>query len=427
MPSKKETFQDSLYGHVQLDEPTSALTAMPIVQRLRHIRLSNIDSLDMPSIANISRYEHVLGVAYLAGCLGLRSRLSRFEDLVLKSSALLHDWAITAFGHLVEEALQYAGTAFDHQERLSEIASGDASDEILGVQMQILLGRQTGLVKWARKVMGSESKAEQLVHEITEHIRGKGQFGKIICGDIDLDNIDNVFRVAYHLGLPINREVPIRLARAIIGYHTGDSAPIFKREAEEDIEAWRSTRSRVYEHLMLAKRDFAGKAMIIYATVRAFQAGEIKLVDWSLTDFDFIHKLLCSNVKETRDTAERWIAGEPWEITTLNWMDGSRPEYKEILAFSNSLSDLIGRTCFAYGIKDKRDRELQVHFENDIKRRLGKTPKQWLLGIGSPGRAFTAAEISKIFDLARSFFQSRVVGPAYSDYKESRQIQPSLL
>jgi len=58
------------------------------------LRLSNIDSIDIPSIANLSRFEHVLGVAHLSTLLALRPTLDRDELLVLDGAALLHDWAI---------------------------------------------------------------------------------------------------------------------------------------------------------------------------------------------------------------------------------------------------------------------------------------------------------------------------------------------
>jgi uncharacterized protein len=142
MSVRKRDFQDSLYGHIEFDSEISSLILKPIVQRLRHVRLSNINSLDLPGIANLSRFEHVLGAAYLASRVGFRNRLSHFHDLALQASALLHDWAITAFGHLVEEALQYVGTGFSHESRLSDIASGGLPEEVLGVQRQILFGRK---------------------------------------------------------------------------------------------------------------------------------------------------------------------------------------------------------------------------------------------------------------------------------------------
>jgi HD superfamily phosphohydrolase len=427
MLGRRSMFRDSLYGVVRLDDELAALAAEPIVQRLRHVRLSNIDSIDLPGIASLSRYEHVLGVAYLASQVGFRSKLSRSDDLILTASALLHDWAITSFGHLVEEALQYVGTGFDHQERLRQIALGKATEEVLGVERQILLGRGTGLSQWLRSVAQSDISNDQLLAAIMSHIHGGGRRGRVICGDIDLDNIDNVFRMAYHLGLEVDRATPIRLAGAIVDCDR-DGAPIFLRKAEKDIQTWRSTRSAVYENLMLAPHDFVGKTMMLYATIRAFEDGEIKILDWSMTDFEYLHRLLSSDVSEAKDAAVRWIAGELWDFVPLQWMGGERPDYTKMRSFSIELSKRLGRTCFAYGIKDKRDRRLTVIFDDGSRQTFGSNPQQWVLGVGSPERrVFTAGQSETAFELAQTYFGTRIIGPASREQSHDREVQPSLL
>jgi hypothetical protein len=57
---------DPLYGCYKLSPLVRALVVQPEVQRLRDVRLSNINSMFILGSANISRYEHSLGVAYLA-------------------------------------------------------------------------------------------------------------------------------------------------------------------------------------------------------------------------------------------------------------------------------------------------------------------------------------------------------------------------
>lgn len=401
-------FLDPLYGSIALDADLLALARTPVVQRLRHVRLSNIDSIDMPSIANLSRFEHVIGVAHLAGEVGFGTSLGRFDDLVLKGAALLHDWAITAFGHLVEEALQYVGASFNHENRLSEILSGEGQDEVLGADMQILVGRETGIRNWARKAVGNDG--ERLLHSIMDHIRGRGRMGRTIAGDIDLDNIDNVHRMAFHMGLPIDRQVPLRLARNIVGVVGEEGEPVFRKGSLHDIEAWRATRRDVYQHLMLAERDFAGKMMILFATVRAYEAGEITADDWKLVDHEFLMRLLGSNVRDVRDTVERWIAGELWDVISPCWMSGDRPSYPELLAFSTKVSQTLGRPCFAYGIKDKRDRRLTVTFDDGSQHALGENQRQWLFGLGSIRRkTFTAHDIATVSDLAGTLLGARIV------------------
>ena len=202
--SRGAAFQDPLYGRVTFDEDLLRLLRTPTLQRLRHVRLSNIDSVDMPSISNLSRLEHVIGVAHIAGAVGFLGSMPSFDALAFRGAALLHDWAITAFGHLVEEALQYVGTNFDHESRLEVILSNRDGPEVGGVGMQILTGRETGLTEWAQKAVG-RARADELVREVMNNIRGRGRWGRAISGDIDLDNVDNVFRMAFHLGLDVDR------------------------------------------------------------------------------------------------------------------------------------------------------------------------------------------------------------------------------
>jgi hypothetical protein len=233
--------------------------------------------------------------------------------------------------------------------------------------------------------------------------------------------------MAYHLGLEIDRATPIRLAGAIVD-HNDNGAPMFLRAAESDIQAWRSTRWAVYENLMLAASDFVGKAMMLYATICAFEGGEIKVVDWNLTDFSYLHRLLSSGVRETKEAAVRWIAGELWDFIPLQWMEGERPEYARLRSFSTELGMRLNRTCFAYGIKDKRDRRLTVRFDDGSQQTFGANPRQWILGIGSPERrAFTVAESTTTFEFARTYFGTKMVGPASSEQARDREVQPSML
>ncbi|MFZ1413745.1 MAG: hypothetical protein WAS73_04085 [Defluviicoccus sp.] len=406
--NRSQSFLDPLYGPVEFDDNLLALVRTPTLQRLRHVRLSNIDSIDMPSIANLSRFEHVIGVAHLAGEVGFRHGMTSYDVLVFRGAALLHDWAITSFGHLVEEALQYVGAHFDHEKRLREIMTNVNAPEIGGVDMQILVGRESGLRAWARRVAGA-ARAEELLKDIMEVIRGRGRWGRTIAGDIDLDNVDNVFRMAYHLGLDVDRLVPVRIARAIARV-LADGSPVFRASAEPDIEAWRVGRRQVYDLLMLAERDFVGKVMMLSAAVGAYEAGEFTQADWSCVDHEFVMLLLRSPTKEIRETAERWIAGELWDSTPLHWMSGDRPDYAELRAFSRVLGEALKRPCFAYGIKDKRERRLTIAYDDGTRRTYGDDAKQWLLGIGSPKREpFDARQVERALRLAADTFGTAAV------------------
>jgi HD superfamily phosphohydrolase len=418
---KRRPIHDALYGPVELTAELHALLRTPTLQRLRHVRLSNIDSVDMPSIANLSRLEHVIGVAHLSGQVGFRSKMSAYERLAFSAAALLHDWAISSYGHLVEEALQYVGTRFDHEERLTEIMTRADVEEVGGVDMQILVGRQSGLRSWAQRTVGERS--DELLRSVMETIRGKGRWGRIIAGDIDLDNIDNVFRMAYHLGLEVDREIPLRLARSIVGVMQDESGPVFMASAEPDIQAWRDCRREVYGFLMLAEGDFVGKVMLLSCAVGAYEAGELTQTDWSLVDHQLIARLLDSKIREVKDAAERWIAGEPWDCTPLYWMEHDRPDYPSLRKFSQDVSVELGRPCFAYAIKDKRERRLTINFDDGSQRIYGDDAKRWLFGIGSSKKEpFSRVQVDQALKLAeRQFSTNRIsLAATVSSKKDKR-------
>ena len=412
-----------MYGEVRFDQPIAALIETPIVQRMRHVRLSNIDSLDMPGIANLSRFEHVLGVAHLAALTGFRGKLGTVERHTLDAAALLHDWAITSFGHLVEEAFQYAGASFQHELHLTALSRGESSSDILGLDhRQILGGREMGLRDWAERSTPSPAVAAELMSGIAEHIRGDGRYGKVIAGTIDLDNIDNVTRMAYHLGLVRSGAIATRLAAAIFDVDPATRAPVFAEEATDDIHAWLETRRAVYNLLMLSERDFAGKLMLLYATVTAYQAGEITPHDWAWTDIEFYTALRTSRVSAVRDAADRWYVGELWETAPLSWFTGNRPNYLVLKAFSDELSDHIGRQCFAYGIKDKRDRRLILHVGSRGQVAFGSDSQQWLLGFGSSLRQpISRRDAEKGWAFAESYFKSKRIGDALADHQASEE------
>ena len=310
--------------------------------------------------------------------------------------------------------MQYVDMQFDHEKQLLRIIENEATDEheIGGVGLQMLVGRASGLREWAQRAAGSS--ASQLISSIVDNISGRGKTGGVLVGEIDIDNIDNVFRMAFHMGLPCERALPERLARAAVGLIGEQNAtPVFQLSAEADIVAWLETRRQVYERLMLAERDFAGKLMILYAIVRAYEGGEISQTDWKLTDQEFTARLLNSSVKDTAETSKRWIAGELWECAPLKWMAGDRPVYSKLRSFSADITRVMECPCFAYGIKDKRHRRLTISFVDRSQREYGMKHKQWLLGVGTSRRkSLSSSEIKSIFKAAESAFNSKVIGAA---------------
>ena len=211
------------------------------------------------------------------------------------------------------------------------------------------------------------------------------------------------------MGLQIDKGAPERLSRGLLRTTTA-GIPVFAPEARGDLLLWVELRRNVYSHLMLAQPDFTTKLMLLYATVHAMRAGEFTDQDWNMTDVDFVARLLQSRVKETRDTADRWIAGEFWEMAPLFWLSGSAPEYSRLAEFSEILGKELKRTVFAYRIKDKRERKLRIEFDGGGNEVFGMSSNKWLLGVGSPTkRAINKKELAAIHEFAANFFRAQIL------------------
>jgi HD superfamily phosphohydrolase len=400
------SFKDPLYGEVSFQPELTELARLPIVQRLRHIRLSNIDSLSMPSISNLSRFEHSLGVAYLASQVGFYNRLDARSAVVLQSSGLLHDTGITPFGHLAEEALAYVESEFDHEDKWHRLFSAPEHGEIGGFDLQLIFGRQAGLRSWADKFFAAQ--ANQVLVEIFETIKGRGPLAGCIAGEMDLDNIDNVSRMAYHLGLDFDKRLPMQIASGAI--YLDSSGVHFTPRSIDAIEVWLNLRKQVYDHLMLSREDFAGKVMLLWSMVKAHSLGVINATDWTLLDFQLLEQLSRCEEPEVSDPVQRWLVGDLWSLSNLIWMEGSLPSFSRIREFAEFYSSRIGRASFAYRIKDKRTRLLKVRIANAEEVVMGTQSPLWLLGAASPlRRDFTSKENRLLQEIAVEFFDAAYV------------------
>ena len=104
---------DVLYGKIDFSPMIWKCLFTPEVQRLREVRLCNINSLCITGSSNINRFEHSVGTAFLAqyNVLINRSKYITHEhelDLFIVA-ALLHDVANGPFGHSYEYLMEKQG------------------------------------------------------------------------------------------------------------------------------------------------------------------------------------------------------------------------------------------------------------------------------------------------------------------------------
>lgn len=410
MRSKNEhwSLQDPLYGQITLPEAVAELAGTPAMQRLRRIRLSNIDSLDLPGIAEISRFEHAIGTCHLASLTPLVTKLVPSKRLEVLAAALLHDVAIAPYGHLLEEALAFAGQAFNHETKFSTLM-GTEDSSLGGANPQLFCGREAGIGNWAQKWFGGDFNSS--LRRIFGFIKGEGAYGRLISGDLDVDNLDNIARIAHHAGLDGAGHVSLKLSAAIQGV-TSDGALDVPESAAHLVADWISMREVVYRHLMFARRDFIGKSMLTWAFVLGFERGCFEPSRaWSHTDDEVIARLRRSEDREIQALLDGWQLADTLPVTDLLWMGGHLPARPELRAFAKVLETSLGRPCFAYGIADKMHRLVTIA-SGGTRITLGSPSNGWLLGVISSKRTdFTRANLELIRRAAETHFAVSA-GPA---------------
>ena len=288
MRRNSRRFFDPLYGEMYLSEKEYSLVMSPEIQRLRYVRLCNINSLLITGASEISRFEHVVGVLRLAKeWVGCQVNITSKEAEVFTSAALLHDFQTGPFGHSLQyvfEDNESDGEDFVHDDldhgdayRYHQITDENASFAGRRFETQGILGEKWDLV--------------------TSLIRGEGELGKLISGSMDLDNIDNVIRLAYHVGVANSEDadVALDLARNLVVEEGRLCCP---KRTVVSVERWYQIRKRLYELLLLDWAEFSAKAMLTLAMELAIEGNLLGADTWLKTDLEFLSFLEKESIGE---------------------------------------------------------------------------------------------------------------------------------
>ena len=289
----RNRFWDPLYGRTELSKFEYAVINAPEVQRLRYIRMCNINSMLVTGASEISRFEHSLGVLRLAQewIDARHGRISESDSMALRAAALLHDMQTGPFGHSFQYILE------DNKVK-GDFAHDDLSHGTEATYYQDL----TVNAEFA----GEKFKSKQFLGShwltVTSMIRGQGPYGQLISGSIDLDNVDNVIRLAYHVGIASSddAEVAIGIARALEPrggeiYVNSTVIPLIQR--------WQEIRHRLYEFLLLDWAEFSAKAMLTLAMELAVEHGLVGSDSWIMTDDELLFNLERRGIGEAQDVA----------------------------------------------------------------------------------------------------------------------------
>lgn len=305
------------------------------------MRLCNINSLYLTGASEPKRFEHCIGVYHLADLWSRSRRLSARDTRVVRAAALLHDMFTGPFGH----TFQYVVEDNPFRERFEH------ANPSSGVEAGFHQGTRAG-AHFAGRPFAVPGLLGDIGDEVYAAVRGEGPFGPMIAGTLDLDNLDNVVRLAFHMGLcdDTDRRLPQELAPLLQPHQGGIAAP---SAAEPLMERWFDIRRRSYEFLLLDRGEFAAKAMLTLAVELAAAAELLDVDDWKLTDDALLEELERRSVGEHQfigRTVKRLRVGDLFDCIDV-WTTTETAPYGRLAdaASKRALEERIEEQCLAAG------------------------------------------------------------------------------
>lgn len=380
---------DALYGSIKLPDFVWDVLSCPEIQRLREVRLCNTNSLCLTGAANVNRFEHAIGTCYLAKrCLEdwpVLSPITEKERRQFLLAALLHDVASAPFGHSAEYVENREG--FRHETGFEDAVIGQQTRSYNYKTLTlepIFFGGQRELCLRV---------SEDDVRAIGKIIAGEGRFGPLLNRSIDLDNLDNVYRLAYHMGIVGPSKVPLDLAGSV-WVERDSPVPVIKAEAVPLVIEWQRVRKRLYSVLLLNPEEFSAKCMLTEALEYA-KGGDGSRCRWYDADFELVQKLR-EHSSQTREISERLMTGRLYGCIGI--FSSSRVAKHGVFCvpkrrreIEHELSKML-QTCFKPRLKsatlalhairdvDKTERQVEIRTDRRETLTLGSSSKRLLVG-----------------------------------------------
>jgi len=403
--SNRRYIYDALYGVIHLPEFIWDVLNSPEVQRLRDIRLCNINSLCLTGGANINRYEHAIGTFYLAQqCLDtwpLLNPVSKEEKRLFLLASVLHDVSSAAFGHSVEYIESKAG--FDHEKSFEYVVLGEE-----GKAYQYRFATFEPVYFGMQRELPSKISEDDL-RAIGQIIAGKGRFGPLLNATLDLDNLDNVYRLAYHIGLVKSGEVPLEVSRSL---WTKDGQQIVKEEAVPLIEKWHAIRKKLYLLLLLNPDEFSAKCMLSEA-IELAKDKDVQPINWYDTDYEILSKV--SKISsETATIISRLVKGDLYgcigifSSTKIDRYD-TFTSFGRRKALEDELSKLIRTRFKSYHYAksimvalhpiidvNKTERRVEIRTDKGENVQIGQSSRKLLIGVFLKNKDLNIHSLNKL-------------------------------
>lgn len=372
-------FHDILHGLMRFsDENLTSLLAdlidSPEIHRLRNMRQMNFDVPLIQELGRSRRLPHSIGVTFLAVELAHKANLNLSDTKALLAAALLHDAAIPPYGHLVESELKFITPNFSHEENLAKIIRGTLGSG--NAYQQIVKNKELKLTPILQK-HGID------IETVINIVCPKKGSTSPISADIDIDNIDNVHRMAAMLGWEGAKE-NIKAIRDSMRLK-GLNGLIFSKEAIDPLHKWLEFRERIYTMIIAHPECIPYNALQTDLVRLAVDNNIITPTDWYMTEPEFEDKLRLNLA--TQALGWQLISGCEYKFVDYVWFKNfSSPKKlknKDISDHMNSnITEIIKNSgYFVWNEKGLISRGIKITLDDNKIVHLGKNSTSCMVAL----------------------------------------------
>jgi hypothetical protein len=287
-------FRDPIHGHIFFEKAPAAVLATYEIQRLQCVRQLSTCYLVYRS-ANHTRFEHSVGVAYLAGkavhtlqlaegSLPPKIKLDSRDRLVAEIAGIIHDAGHGPFGHMCETVLQWTGASIhEHEEITHQVVRGEFHD----IDKEHFCGLEP--LSSVLEKIGKSPRVNMTLEEFASMVKGELPperlfLAELISSPIDVDRIDFIPRDTMFVGTSqggVDVDSLVRSFRVVETTPTMTNRLWPANELAIDIsgltafEALLTTRDHMYAEIYSQAVNRAAQAMLVRATKRLLDNDKI--------------------------------------------------------------------------------------------------------------------------------------------------------
>ncbi|MEM3543362.1 MAG: HD domain-containing protein [archaeon] len=276
-----QLIKEPIHGLISLDELQESLIDLPEIQRLSWIKQLGLGSLVYPG-AQHTRFEHSLGVSYVAGMFADCLKLDKHEKYLVEAAGLLHDIGHTPFSHVLETLLPK-----DHMELTEDLIVGK----------EVYPFPNAGKIPEILEKFGLNPK--EVAALINRKYSKNEYLQQIIHSEIDADQLDYLCRDSHYTGA---RYGAVDVERIIKTSVIRDNVLCFLEKGIEAIEDVLVARHHMYKAVYIHKTVRIADMMLL----KAAQSCMDEIPDfYYYTDYELLMKLKNSKNDFAREMVTR--------------------------------------------------------------------------------------------------------------------------